>query len=283
MLFRSGLEMRSFDLATWTGDKKFGRTTFHVNIADNSTGLTLPTIKTAISGKIDTLSYRGYRYRDIFLDGSFREKVFDGELKSNDPNVDFTFDGTINLKEDVPKFEFSAKIRRLDLGLLNLTDKDLVLFGDIEKLSLQGKTLNDITGSATLRNFRLLQDLDEWHRIDSLRFYSSVRGDGSRYFGFNSDVAKLELTGKFNLNTIPQHLALQFQKYHPAFARQLGIDVKQATIEPSDAYDLVLQIRDSKRLTKLFFEPLDTLRNVNFKQVLMPGEAFPNSGWKRRK
>jgi len=264
-IYSGGLELNSFDMATWTGDKNFGRTTFHINIADNSTGLTLPTIKTAISGKIDTLSYRGYRYRDITLNGSFREKVFDGELKSNDPNVDFTFDGAINLKEDVPKFEFSAKIRRLDLGVLNLTTKDLVLFGDVEKLSLQGKNLNELTGSATLRNFKLLQDREEWHRIDSLRFNSTIRPDGSRYFGFNSDIAKGELTGAFNLNNILPHLELQFQRFHPAFAERLGIRANQPAIAPSDNYDLLLQIHDSKNLTKLIYDKLDTLRNINFK------------------
>ncbi len=262
-IYSGGLEMNSFDLATWTGDKKFGRTTFRVNISENSTGLTLPTMKAKVSGNIDTLSYRGYRYRDISLNGSFKEKVFEGALKSNDPNVDFTFDGTINLKEDVPKFEFSAKIRRLDLGVLNLTEKDLVLFGDVERLSLQGKTLNEITGTATLRNFKLLQDREEWHRIDSLRFYASVRQDGTRYLGFNADIAKGELTGTFNLNNIVPHLALQFQQYHPVFAERLGIAVAPPAIDPTDNYNLTLQIRDSKNLTKLFSESLDTLRNMD--------------------
>jgi TamB, inner membrane protein subunit of TAM complex len=263
-VYSGGLEMFGFDLATWTGDKQFGRSTFHVNIAENSTGLTLPTIKTNISGKIDTLSYRGYNYRDISLNGAFKEKVFDGVLKSEDPNIDFNFDGTINLREDIPKFEFTAKIRRLDLEVLNLTSEELVLFGDIERLSLQGKTLNDITGTAMLRNLKLLQNREDWHRIDSLRFISSIRGDGSRYFGFNADIAKCELTGTFNLNNIIKHLGLQLQQYHPAFARRLGVNITPPATAPSDDYQLLLQIRDSKNFTKLISEDLDTLRNVNF-------------------
>jgi hypothetical protein len=263
-VYSGGLEMKHFDLATWTGDQNFGRSTFRVKIAENSTGLTLPTIKAKITGKIDTLSYRGYSYRNISLDGSFREKIFEGVLNSGDPNVDFTFDGTINLKEAIPRFEFSANLRRLDLGVLNLTDNDLVLAGDIENLSLQGKSLDEITGSATLRHFKLLQDREEWHRIDSLQFFSSVRADGSRVLGFNSDIAKCALTGNFNLNNLPQHLASLMQQYYPAFASRFGI--KEETPNNgtlNDNYELQLQIRDSKNFTKIFSDQLDTLRNLN--------------------
>ncbi len=262
-IYSGGLAMNSFDLANWTGDKQFGRTTFHVNIGENSSGLTLNTIKATVTGTIDTLSYRGYRYRDISLNGAFKEKVFVGAVKSDDTNVDFTFDGEINLKEAVPRFEFSANIKRLDLAVLNLTDKDIVLSGKVENLSLEGNTLNDITGSARLRDFRLLQDRELSHRIDSLSFFSYFKADGSRLFGFNSDVAKCELSGNFNFNTILNNLAFQFQKYHPAFAERLGIKVEVPATAPNDDYSLSLQIRDSKSLTKLITDDLDTLRDVH--------------------
>jgi hypothetical protein len=263
-IYSGGLAMDRFDLAAWTGDNKFGRSTFRIKIAENSTGLTLPTIKAKITGTIDTLSYRGYNYRNISLDGAFREKIFEGVLNSADPNVDFTFDGTINLKEEIPRFEFSANLRRLDLGVLNLTDNDLVLAGDVENLSLQGKSLDELTGSATLRHFKLLQDREEWHRIDSLRFVSNVRPDGSRYLGFNSDIAKCTITGNFSLNNLPNHLAALMQQYYPAFATRLGIKEEirnNSTL--NDNYEVQLQIRDSKNFTKLLSEQLDTIRNLN--------------------
>lgn len=260
--YSGGLEMKQFDMATWMGDKKFGRTTFNVTIAENSTGLTLPTIKTKVSGKIDTLPYLGYNYKDIFLNGSFNEKIFDGQLTCNDPNVDFTFDGVINLREDIPRFNFNAQMRRIDLGVLNLVDKDLVLFGNVENLSLVGSNFDEITGSAFLSNIKLLQDREEWHRIDSLRFVSFFRADGSRYFGFNSDVAKCEMTGKFNLNTVFQNLGRQFNRYHPDFARQLGLEFSESGDPVTDNYRLSLQIRNSKNLTRLVSAELDTLKNV---------------------
>lgn len=260
--YSGGLQMKQFNLAAWTGDKKFGDATFNVYIAENSTGLTLSTIKTKVSGKIDTLTYNGYRYRDILLNGAFNEKVFDGQLKCNDPNVDFTFDGVINLKEEVPRFDFNADLRRLDLGVLNLSSQDIVLFGDVEQLSLRGSNFDEVTGSAFIRNIRILQDREDWHRIDSLRFSSFFRPDGSRYFGFNSDIAKCEMSGRFNLDKVFSNLIKQFSWNHPAFARQLGLKVEEAAPVFTDAYSLTVLVHNSKNLTKLISADLDTLRNV---------------------
>ncbi|MEZ4928348.1 MAG: translocation/assembly module TamB domain-containing protein [Saprospiraceae bacterium] len=262
-VYSGGLEMRSFDMETWTGDSQFGRSTFRVNIAENSTGLTINTIKAKVSGKIDTLSYRNYQYRDIYLNGAFREKVFEGDLLCSDPNVDFTFDGTLNFSEEIPKFRFSSKIKRLDLGVLNLTDDDIVLFADVENLSLEGKTIDEITGSASLKDIKVLQDREDWHIIDSLQFVSFVQPSGNRYFGFNSDVAKCELSGIFNLNNIPSHLAFLLKKYHPSFAERLHVTVPPEVLDPKDNYTLSLQIKNSRDLTKLLSPALDTLRDVS--------------------
>ncbi|MBL7825181.1 MAG: translocation/assembly module TamB domain-containing protein, partial [Saprospiraceae bacterium] len=263
--YSGGLKMQQFDMATWMGNSQFGRATFNVSIAENSTGLTLSTINTKINGKIDTLTFKGYSYRDIYLNGAFNEKIFDGQLRCNDPNVDFTFDGVINLKEDTPKFDFSADLRRLDLGVLNLSNQDIVLFGDIEHLSLRGKNFDEITGSALVRNIRILQDREDWHRIDSLRFSSYFRPNGSRYFGFNSDIAKCEMSGRFNLDKVIPNLIGQFSKNHQAFARQLGLKVDENQLNADDSYSLTLQIHNSKNLTKLISPNLDTLRNVYLK------------------
>ncbi|MCC6281545.1 MAG: hypothetical protein IT262_13150, partial [Saprospiraceae bacterium] len=106
------LNMRDFDLATWTNNPDFGRTTFNIRIADGSSGLTLPTIKARLEGTVDTFSFKGYSYRNVVMNGTFREFIFDGKLGVKDPNIDFTFDGTVNLKDSIPQFSFETDIRR---------------------------------------------------------------------------------------------------------------------------------------------------------------------------
>jgi hypothetical protein len=260
-IYRGDLKMRGFDLASWTGDRNFGASSFQVTVADQSTGLTLPTINARVSGKIDTFLYRNYRYRDITLNGKFEKYVFDGKVESNDPNVDFVFDGNINLKDSIPVFDFSANIRRLDLGVLQLVKEDWVLIGEVKQLELRGRNVDEIVGFADLQNFRLLENLEDWYRLDYLRFNSYFRPDGTRYFGIDSDVAIGQMTGQFSIARAPRNLLRLFGKYHPGFAEKLGLPANDS-LPLNDNYDLHFQIRNSRDLAQLFVPGLDTLVNV---------------------
>ena len=264
------LNMRDFDLATWTNNQNFGRTTFNIRIADGSSGLTLPTMKAKLEGTVDSFSYKGYGYRNVVMNGSFRQNIFDGKLGVKDPNVDFTFDGTVNLKDTIPQFSFTTDIRRLDLGALNLTDKDWVISGKVDRMKINARNWQDITGTAVLRNVRIIQDKDIEHRLDSLQFDSYFRSDGSRYMSVSSDVAEGLIEGKFDFQHVFSTLRQIFNKYHPEFANAMKMQPADS-VDLSDNYTLRLNIRDSKGLTKLFAPGLDTLRNISVQGALNAG------------
>ncbi|HOY05217.1 MAG TPA: translocation/assembly module TamB domain-containing protein [Saprospiraceae bacterium] len=256
------LNMRDFDLATWTNNSDFGRTTFNIRIADGSSGLTLPTIKAKLEGSIDSFSYRGYSYRNVVMNGTFRELIFDGKLGVKDPNIDFTFDGTLNLKDTIPQFSFVTDIRRLDMAALNLTDKDWVISGKVDRIQINARNWQDITGTAILRNFQIIQDKQFTHYIDSLQFESYFRPDGTRYMSLNSDVGEGLLEGTFDFQTVFRNLAQIFSRYHPEFAARLNLPAADSA-QLTDNYSLHLNIRNTRGLTKLISSDLDTLRNIS--------------------
>lgn len=258
------LNMRDFDLATWTNNSNFGRTTFNIRIADGSSGLTLPTIKARLEGTVDTFSFKGYSYRNVVMNGTFREFIFDGKLGVKDPNIDFTFDGTVNLKDSVPQFSFETDIRRLDLGALNLIDRDLVVSGRVDRIRINARNWQDLTGAAMLRNFQIVQDKTQRHYIDSLKFESYFRPDGTRYISIASDVADGLLEGHFDFQSVHRNLMQAFSRYHPEFAERMGLP--QADLNDiSDNYTLKLDIRNTRGLTHLISSQLDTLRNISIK------------------
>jgi len=256
------LEMNNFDLANWTGSKDFGKTTFNISIAEGSTGLTLPTIRAKLSGVVDTFYYRGYNYRNVQMNGVFKENIFDGKLEIKDPNIDFTFDGTLNMKDSIPQFLFQADLRRLDLGALNLLDQDWVLSGKVERMSLRARSINDLTGSVMLRDFRILQDGQYVHRIDSFGLISLINERGENRLNIVSDIANGYLQGRFQLAKVFPHLAQLFGRYHPEFAEKLGLKPPDSMVL-TDRYEMELQIEDTRALTRLFTKDLDTLRHVS--------------------
>jgi TamB, inner membrane protein subunit of TAM complex len=255
------LDMYRFDLAAWTGNNDFGKATFKVKIVEGSSGLTLPTINANFSGGIDTISFKGYTYSSLQMGGKFNRKLFDGNFGIDDPNLSFKLDGTINFQDTIPVFNFNADVKKIDLGALNLLNKDWVISGKIDRLNLKGKTPEDIAGNMYLRNIKIIQDKFVVHDIDSISFNSLTRPDGSRYFGIQSEVGAGHLDGKYNLATIPAHLKTVFSRYYPEFAQQLGV-FSDTNFVTNDNYFFNLYIINTKNLTKLAGVGLDTLKSI---------------------
>ena len=259
-IYSGNLNLSNFDLGAWTGNRNFGKTTFNLNIADGSTGLTLSTLRAKLRGQIDTLYFKGYNYKNVKLDGAFEKKLFAGKVGIEDPNVDFVFDGSIDLRDTTPVFIFKTDIRRLDLGKLNLSKKNLIISGKVEQLRIAADNWSDLTGTAMLRNF-VLQGGDVRQQIDSLQFSSSLRSDGSRYFEVVSDLLEASIEGDFNLKRAPRELMQLFSRYHPEFAARLGFPLADS-VALVDNFVLHIAIKNTGSLTQLFAPGLDTLTNI---------------------
>lgn len=252
------LNMNDFDLQQWTGSSEFGKSTFKVNIA-KSTGLTLRTINAQLTGVVDSFYFRGYNYRNVEMNGRFNKAVFQGFMNIEDPNIDFTFDGTVNLK-DTTEYDFKADLRRLDLGALNLVPEDWVLSGKINKIQLYARNLNDLRGTVILRDFRLIQDKQYVHRIDSLTFAALNRPNGERYFILLSDIVNGILEGRFELNRMGANLHRIFYSNYPALVGQaFGKPPESDTLPLTDLYKFNIQIKNTRALTRLIDPELDTI------------------------
>lgn len=258
------LNMNDFDLAKWTENDDFGKSTFRVNISEG-TGLTLKTIKSRLNGTVDSLYFRGYNYQNVEMNGRFEQSVFAGQLNIEDPNINFSFDGTVNLRDSIPEYDFKADLNRVDLGALNLVDKDWVLSGKIQKIKLFARSLDDLRGAIVLRNFQLIQDKKYHHRIDSLTFAAANRPNGNRYFILLSDIADGILEGRFEVNKMAANALQFFQQYYPNLSRlSFGTQEYDSTYL-NDNYKINIQIKNTRSLTKLLDPNLDTLRNVNIR------------------
>jgi len=260
-VYSGHMDMTNFDLATWTGNPDFGKTSFNIRIKDPSYGLSLHTMNAGVEGRVDSFTFRGYEYRNISLNGSFKDLVFNGKLGVNDDNIKFDLNGDINLRDTIPQFDFSAKLTRLDLGALNLLEEDWILSADIQHIRLKARRLEDLIGEIELRDFMVLQDHEQTHRIDNLSFASGYRPDGSRFFRIRSEILDGEMTGVFNLTTAPQSLGQLFARQHPVFAARMGLPAPDSSVLRDD-YTLWLRIKNTEGFTHLLSADLDTLRDV---------------------
>jgi len=272
------LHMRDFDLATWTGDDQFGLASFRFKIAQG-TGLTLATIRTQATGTVDSLYFRGYNYHNISLDGRLEASVFEGRASMNDPNIDFVFDGAISLKDSIPKFDFKADIRHLDLCRLNLVDREWIFSGKIQDLSMEGSDWDNLKGALRMRNLQLVdEEQQQLYRLDSLIFIAGknkMGAPGRRQFILLSDILQADLRGRFRLDRIGTNLLIVLQRYYPELVRQaLGRPLVD-TIVMEDDYRFRCELRNTRNVLQLFLPGLAPIEKAEIEALVnLPNGHF---------
>ncbi|MDR0385928.1 MAG: translocation/assembly module TamB, partial [Prevotellaceae bacterium] len=89
---------------------------------------TLQNSKNDISGKgnISLFEFNGYKYHNVEFDGWLVNQSFNGRIKIDEPNLNFNFDGNIDLAGDdgTPVFKFKAGLKHADLVKLNFNKRD---------------------------------------------------------------------------------------------------------------------------------------------------------------
>ncbi|MBQ3656599.1 MAG: translocation/assembly module TamB [Bacteroidales bacterium] len=107
------------------------------------------TISGIAKGGIDSASFNGYNYKNIIVNGDFTDKLFNGKLAVNDPNLDVKFSGKADISDKM-NFDFVLDVMNVDLKALNfMTDSvDRIKFAMAAKFS--GNSLDNFNGNVVL-------------------------------------------------------------------------------------------------------------------------------------
>ncbi|MCS6991782.1 MAG: translocation/assembly module TamB domain-containing protein [Chitinophagales bacterium] len=170
--------------------------TITLNMQVNGSGLDLSTVEAHLNGRIDQLRLNNYDYSGIRVDGLLRQQQFDGQLAVNDPNLQLTFAGLINLSDTLPAYRFSAQLQHANLDRLGLAKQPLSM-GMQVAMDLRGRSLDDLSGSLqafALQGWRK----DQAVQLDSLHVVMSTGGQHAyRHLSVRSSVFQANINGRF--------------------------------------------------------------------------------------
>ena len=264
--YSGNLNLYDFDLKTFSGNDDFGKVTFKSKVSGY--GATLPTLNVKIDSDIESFVYKKYPYKNINIDGTFNKKSFIGEMGISDGNIDFVFDGEMNFNGDLPKFDLTSTIDRLDLKALNLS-KETYIIDTRLNLNFTGDDLDNIVGQARIDDLNIKTD-NEFFYIDSLVLNSKIDNNGSRKMSLKSEVLTASLDGKYNIKGIEKPLLNFIATNYPSYARKLNITYDTAAyaennIEGTEKFAFKINLLDSKNLPHLLDTKLDTIENLNIK------------------
>jgi len=130
--------------------------------------------------RIDRLNLLGYDYSDIHATGKYADNAFDGRIICNDPNINFIFQGLLNLSpnSDNALYRFYASLGYADLHALNIDKREIsrVSLGSINA-DFVNVPQRGLIGTVDAEDL-MLESANGMHDIGDLHVDSSSGEDG---------------------------------------------------------------------------------------------------------
>lgn len=189
-----------FNIGSLLNRKDVGKVSLNIDI--DGKGFTQKLLDTKFIGDISKLTYNGYAYSKLIVDGSFKDPIFVGKVNSNDPNLFMDFEGTVDLRNKATVLDFHTKIDYANLKNLNFINDTISIFkGDI-KIQTKGNSIDNLVGDVVLTSFSY-QNKKDTYFIDYLTINSAYNELNERNIKITSDGAiEGNVVGKFRFNQL---------------------------------------------------------------------------------
>ncbi|MGY3213937.1 hypothetical protein ACVW2L_002990 [Mucilaginibacter sp. HD30] len=233
-----------FDLGTLLDEADLGRATFNANV--QGSGDKLETLNEKVIAKIAHIYFKGYNYHNVAVNGNFINQKVSGKLTINDVNVKLDADGSVNLKSDLPEYDFSALITDAHLNKLKLL-KDTITISTQIKTKITGNSLKNLQGEALFSPIRIVDPRNNY-LLDSI-YIAAVGAGDVRSINFRSDALDGSIKGSYDLATLPSYFKTIVKKYIPS--------LKTTIVEPKPQnFEFNLSIKNLDPLTAIFLPEL---------------------------
>jgi len=198
--YSGNVKFQNFDIGSFIDDDKVGTTSFDVNV--NGKGFIQEYLDTQLSGSISHLEFGNYDYKNITIFGNLRTPVFNGELFVDDPNLNASIDGVIDVTRALNNYDFTATITKADLYRLNfVSDSIAILKGDLA-MDMTGTDIEDAFGKIRFNNTSYQNGNDTYFFKDFV-VNSSFDDKNVRTIAVNSpDIIDGTVSGKFEFGEV---------------------------------------------------------------------------------
>ncbi|GAB2770191.1 translocation/assembly module TamB domain-containing protein [Salinimicrobium soli] len=199
--YRGNLKAKDFNLGKLINSKAFGKTTF--DIIFNGRGLSSETLNTEVRGAVSKLTYNGYAYNNLKVRGTLKAPVFNGNLISQDPNLQMEFNGLADLSSKTSVYDFEASVQYANLQALNFVKRDSIAIfqGDVI-MNMKGTNVNNFAGEILLLNTSYRNENDSYV-FNDLKITSSFDGPVRTIEVISPDVINGTVEGVFDITEVP--------------------------------------------------------------------------------
>ncbi|WP_439152429.1 translocation/assembly module TamB domain-containing protein [Winogradskyella sp.] len=189
-----------FDIGTMINDPMVKNISANVDL--DGKGFTLDNLRTEVKGQVFVLDYNNYKYENITVSGDLGNKIFNGILKADDPNLKLDFNGLADISEEIKKFDFETNVSYANLKLLNFVTRDSIAeFRGLVSMTAQGSSYDNALGTIKINN-TVYKNQDGNYKFEDFDIVSEFNG-AERTIAINSpDIINGKINGEFKIKDI---------------------------------------------------------------------------------
>ncbi|TPG33311.1 translocation/assembly module TamB [Flavobacterium pectinovorum] len=185
----------NFNIGALLKRKDIGKVTLNLDV--DGVGFTEKYLNTIIKGDIAKLDYNKYTYNNIVVNGNFKLPYYKGQVSINDPNLNLTFDGLVDLSKRESKYDFHINVENADLRKLKFVDDSISSFTGDAVVELTGNSIENLQGNVYIKD-AVYQNPKSTYAFDEVTVSSNFDADRLRTITINStDVVNGKIVGKF--------------------------------------------------------------------------------------
>ncbi len=207
-----------------------------------------------LKGHVASAVYKGYRYQNMNLTGKIRRGAYNIILNSKDPNANMQLTASGIYNEKNPTVKVNGNILKLDLNKLGFYKEQMILAGKIDG-DFTNLDPDHLNGYLNLKDFAF-SDTKEIYPVQEINLKASSTADSTNII-FNSQIADVELRGKYRLTQIFGALTQTINQYY-----QFQKPAKNQKIEAGQFFTFNAKIKNDDLIRK-FIPELKSFETIN--------------------
>lgn len=211
-------------------------------------GFGVERVNTQLDGTIHRFEYLDYNYRNVNVEGELHNKHFIGRTEAKDPNFDFSFNGSVDFRDEIPEYGFTMHIDKAKPGVLNWMDRDSsVSFSTRLEFDGKGADLQELKGKLGAYG-TIYQEKGLRYEIGDVELIAE-KEEGVRDIRLISRPLSASLEGDFVLSELPHHFSEQVRKVLPALFAE-GTNEEASS---KQNFEFNFRLMEHQKLSSIFF------------------------------
>lgn len=239
-----------FNMGKFVNNQLLGLVDFEGKVVGSS--FDLSKINTSLTGVFNNIEFNGYNYTNITTDANLVKNLFKGDVKIDDPNLDFTSTIEANLGKKESSVNILGDLHSSNFKNLKLTNDNIELTGLLD-MNFTGNNIDNFIGTAKILNANLLHEKNKLS-FDSLVLSTGTNEVGEKTLSLESNEFSLLITGKnYKLLDLSTAFQTYLSHYLPSYF------VTPAEVPVNQDFKVSLTTRDFDSYAKIIDRRLSGL------------------------